>query len=158
MKLRLRIDMAVTTAAAKTSTADPAKAFAGTKTSIASDASIRIFNAGMPHPRGYGTNARVLGKYVRDEKVISLEEAIRRMTSLPAQKFQLQNRGLLQQGNFADIVIFNEKEVIDMATFEKPHAYSRGFYYVLVNGTVTVDNGTHNGVRAGKAIHGPGYK
>ena len=125
---------------------------------FASDASIRIFNAGMPHPRGYGTNARVLGKYVRDEKVISLEEAIRRMTSLPAQKFQLNNRGLLQQGYAADIVIFNDKEVSDVATFEKPHAYSKGFRYVLVNGVIAVENEKHTGARAGKALYGPGHK
>lgn len=125
---------------------------------FASDASIRIFNAGMPHPRGYGTNARVLGKYVRDEKVISLEEAIRRMTSLPAQKFQLNNRGLLRQGYAADIVIFNDKEVSDMATFEKPHAYAKGFRYVLVNGVITVENEKHTGARAGKALYGPGHK
>jgi N-acyl-D-amino-acid deacylase len=125
---------------------------------FASDASIRIFNAGMPHPRGYGTNARVLGKYVRDEKVISLEEAIRRMTSLPAQKFQLNNRGLLQQGYAADIVIFNDKEVSDMATFERPHAYAKGFRYVLVNGVMTVENEKHTGARAGKALYGPGHQ
>jgi N-acyl-D-amino-acid deacylase len=71
---------------------------------------IRIFNSGNPHPRGYGTNARVLSKYVRDEKVISLEEAIRRMTSLPAQKFQLQNRGILREGFAADIVVFDERK------------------------------------------------
>jgi N-acyl-D-amino-acid deacylase len=110
----------------------------------------------MPHPRGYGTNARVLGKYVREEKVISLEEAIRRMTSLPALKFQLKDRGLLREGYAADIVIFDENEVKDMSTFEKPHAYSKGFQYVLVNGVVTVDNGTHTGQRAGKALYGPG--
>ena len=124
---------------------------------FASDASIRILNAGMPHPRGYGTNARVLGKYVREEKVISLEEAIRRMTSLPAQKFQLHDRGLLREGYAADIVIFNEKEVKDISTFEKPHAYSKGFHYVIVNGELTVDNEKHNGIRAGKALYGPGY-
>ena len=120
---------------------------------FASDASIRVWNAGMPHPRGYGTNARVLGKYVREEKVISLEEAIRRMTSLPAQKFQLKDRGLLKEGMAADIVIFDEKEVKDMATFEKPHAYSKGFHYVIVNGVVTVEHEKHLGVRAGKALY-----
>ncbi len=125
---------------------------------FASDASIRVLNAGMPHPRGYGTNARVLGKYVREEKVISLEEAIRRMTSLPAQKFQLSNRGLLRNGYAADIVIFDEKEVKDMATFQKPHAYSMGFRFVIVNGVITIDNGRHNGNRAGKAIYGTGYQ
>lgn len=123
---------------------------------FASDASIRVLNAGMPHPRGYGTNARVLGKYVREEKVISIEEAIRRMTSLPAQKFQLSDRGLLKEGMTADIVIFDEKEVKDMATFEKPHAYSKGFHYVIVNGVVTVANEKHLGIRAGKSLYGPG--
>lgn len=124
---------------------------------FASDASIRVLNAGMPHPRGYGTNARVLSKYVREEKVISLEEAIRRMTSLPAQKFQLLDRGLLREGYAADIVIFSENEVKDMSTFDKPHAYSKGFHYVLVNGILTVDNEKHNGTRAGQTLHGQGY-
>ena len=125
---------------------------------FASDASIRVLNAGMPHPRGYGTNARVLAKYVREEKVISLEEAIRRMTSLPAQKFQLKDRGLLKEGYAADIVIFDEKEVNDISTFEKPHAYSKGFHYVIVNGVLTVDKEKHNGTRAGKALYGPGFR
>ncbi len=119
---------------------------------FASDASIRVLGAGMPHPRGYGTNARVLSKYVREEKVISLEEAIRRMTSLPAQKFQLKDRGLIREGMAADIVIFNENEVKDISTFEKPHAYSKGFYFVLVNGVLTVDQQQHTGARAGKAL------
>jgi N-acyl-D-amino-acid deacylase len=123
---------------------------------FASDASIRILGSGMPHPRGYGTNARVLAKYVREENVLSLEEAIRRMTSLPAQKFQLKDRGLLREGYAADIVIFDENEVQDVSTFEKPHAYSRGFHYVIVNGALTVDNEKHNGTRAGQALYGPG--
>ena len=125
---------------------------------FASDASIRIFNQGVPHPRGYGTNARVLGKYVRDEKVLSLEEAIRRMTSLPAQKFRLSDRGLLRTGMAADIVIFNEKEVQDLSTFEKPHQYARGFQYVIVNGGLVVENGKHTGVRSGKSLYGAGFK
>jgi N-acyl-D-amino-acid deacylase len=116
---------------------------------FASDASIRIFNQGNPHPRGYGTNARVLSKYVREEKILSLEEAIRRMTSLPAQKFQLKDRGLLREGFAADIVIFDEKEVQDHATYDRPHQYSTGFRYVIVNGQLTVDDGKHNGTRAG---------
>jgi N-acyl-D-amino-acid deacylase len=119
---------------------------------VASDASIRVLNVGMPHPRGYGTNARVLSKYVREEKVITIEEAIRRMTSLPAQKFQLKNRGILKEGFAADIVIFNEKEVNDVSTFDKPHAYSKGFHFVIVNGVVTVEDEKHLGVRAGKAL------
>lgn len=116
---------------------------------FASDASVRIFGQGAPHPRGYGTNARVLSKYVRDEKVISLEEAVRRMTSLPAQKFRLYGRGLIKEGYAADILIFDEKEVKDVSTFEKPHAYSKGFRFVIVNGKVVVDEGVHLGVRSG---------
>jgi N-acyl-D-amino-acid deacylase len=123
---------------------------------IASDAGIRVLNAGVPHPRGYGTNARVLGRYVRDKKVMELEEAIRRMTSLPAQKFQLHDRGLLQPGMAADIVIFDEQKVIDLSSFENPHAYSIGFEYVIVNGKITVDQQKHNGTRAGKILYGPG--
>jgi N-acyl-D-amino-acid deacylase len=123
---------------------------------FASDATIRTFGFGMPHPRGYGTNARVLAKYVREEKLISLEEAIRRMTSLPAQKFQLQHRGLLKENYAADIVIFDEKEVQDVSTFDKPHAYSKGFHYVIVNGVLTVENEKHLGIRAGQALYGPG--
>ena len=123
---------------------------------FASDASIRILNAGMPHPRGYGTNARVLGKYVREENIISLEEAIRRMTSLPSQKFQLKDRGLLKTGMAADIVVFDEKEVADKATFEKPHQFSTGFKYVLVNGQTVLEKGKHNGIKSGKALYGPG--
>ncbi len=125
---------------------------------FACDATIRVLNVGMPHPRGYGTNARVLGKYVREEKVLTLEEAIRRMTSLPAQKFQLKDRGLIREGMAADIVVFDENEVKDMATFEKPHAYSKGFRYVLVNGVLTIDNEKHTGARAGLALYGPGLK
>ena len=119
---------------------------------FASDASIRIFGSGNPHPRGYGTNARVLSKYVRDEKVISLEEAVRRMTSLPAQKFQLVNRGLLREGYAADIVVFDADKVQDLSTYDKPHQYTTGFQYVLVNGQLTVDEGKHNGTRAGNTL------
>ncbi len=123
---------------------------------FASDATIRSFGAGMPHPRGYGTNARVLARYVRDLQVISLEEAIRRMTSLPAQKFQLNGRGLLKESYFADIVIFDEKQVQDISTYDNPHAYSKGFQYVIVNGQLTVAGEKHNGTRAGIALYGPG--
>lgn len=119
---------------------------------FACDASIRIFGSGNPHPRGYGTNARILGKYVREEKVISLEEAVRRMTSLPAHKFQLANRGLLEKGFAADIVVFDPATVTDMATYEQPHQYSKGFRFVLVNGQLTIEEGKHNGTRAGEVI------
>ncbi len=124
---------------------------------FASDASIRIYGQGAPHPRGYGTNSRVLSRYVRDQHVISLEEAIRRMTSLPAQKFRLADRGLLKEGFAADIVIFQENEVEDLSTFEKPHAYSKGFRFVIVNGQVVAENDRHLGVRSGRVLHGPGY-
>jgi len=123
---------------------------------FASDASIRAFGEGAPHPRGYGTNARVLGKYVREEKIISLEEAVRRMTSLPAQKFQLKNIGMIKEGMNADIVIFDEATVTDKSSFEAPHQYSVGFKFVLVNGKLVVENGKHTGVRSGKAQYGLG--
>jgi N-acyl-D-amino-acid deacylase len=119
---------------------------------FASDASIRVYKEGNPHPRGYGTNARVLKKYVREENVIGLEEAVRRMTSLPAQKFGFTDRGLLRQNFAADIVLFNEVEVGDRAEYKNPHQYAIGFNYVIVNGIVTIDAGVHTGARAGVAI------
>jgi N-acyl-D-amino-acid deacylase len=123
---------------------------------FASDAGINVYGAAMPHPRAYGTNSRVLGIYVRDLKLIRLEEAIRRMTSLPANKFALRDRGLLREGMAADIVIFDEKTVGDKATFQKPHAYAEGFKYIIVNGVVTAEQGKHTGVRNGVVLKGPG--
>ncbi len=125
---------------------------------IASDAGINKLGSGVPHPRGYGTNARVLGRYVREMKIVRLEEAVRRMSSLPAQKFQLSDRGLLRNGMAADIVVFDEQTVNDKATFDKPHQYAVGFQYVLVNGKITVDNGKHTGVRGGTVLKGPGAR
>lgn len=124
---------------------------------IAADGGIST-GRGMPHPRSYGTNARVLGKYVREEKVITLEEAIRRMTSLPAQKFQLKERGLLKEGMAADIVIFDENEVIDKSTFEKPHQFSAGFKFVIVNGKMIIEKGEHNGTKSGVILKGPAFQ
>ncbi|MBX7124764.1 MAG: D-aminoacylase [Cyclobacteriaceae bacterium] len=124
----------------------------------ASDAGIAQFGSGMPHPRTYGTNARVLGRYVREKGLITLGEAIRRMTSLPAGKFQLQDRGLLRVGMAADILVFDDRTVSDPSTFQKPHAYSTGFHYVIVNGQVTVDQGRHTGVRSGRVLKGPGAR
>lgn len=121
------------------------------------DAGIRVFGQGMPHPRGYGTNARVLGKYVRDEKVISVEEAIRRMTSLPAQKFGLSDRGYLLPNYAADIVVFSEAEVQDLSTFQQPHAYSKGFKHVIVNGEQVVENEKHLGTKSGRALYGQAF-
>ncbi|WP_290797172.1 N-acyl-D-amino-acid deacylase family protein [Flavihumibacter sp. UBA7668] len=107
---------------------------------------------GMPHPRGYGSNARVLGKYVREEKIISLEEAIRRMTSLAAQKFNLPSRGILLEGRAADIVVFDPSIVSDKASFSNPHQFSVGFEYILVNGKLVLENGKHTGLRTGQVL------
>ena len=94
----------------------------------------------------------MLAKYVREEHIISLEEAVRRMTSLPAQKFKLKNRGLLREGYAADIVVFNEATVQDLFTYEQPHQYSKGFTYVLVNGELVIENEQHQGIRSGIVI------
>jgi N-acyl-D-amino-acid deacylase len=115
-----------------------------------------ILGAGKPHPRWYGTFPRVLGKYVREEKVLSLEEAIRKMTSLNAEKLGITDRGLLKEGLKADITIFNADKVIDKATFENPHQYPEGIEYVIVNGTVVIDKGQHLGAKPGKILYGRG--
>lgn len=107
---------------------------------------------GMPHPRGYGTNARVLSKYVREEKLIGLEEAVRRMTSLPATKFNLKDRGLIMEGKFADILVFDENTIKDLSVYENPHQFSKGIHYVLVNGQLVIENEKHNGKRPGVAL------
>jgi N-acyl-D-amino-acid deacylase len=122
---------------------------------VASDAGVVELGRGVPHPRAYGTNARVLGRYVREKKILRLEEAIRKMTSLPAQRFRLTERGLIRPHMAADLVVFDANHVIDRATFEKPHAYSEGIRYVLVNGVVVIDNGQHTGTRPGKVLLGP---
>ena len=108
-------------------------------TMIASDSGVREFGSGVPHPRGYGNNARVLGHYVRDLKIITLEDAIRKMTSLPAQTFGLNDRGFIREGFAADLVIFDENTVGDRATFDRPHQYAVGFNAVIVNGRVVFD-------------------
>ena len=125
-------------------------------TMIASDAGIARFGQGVPHPRSYGTNARVLGHYVRNLNVIRLEEAIRRMTSLPAQKFRLRDRGLIREGMAADIVVLDEKTVIDKSTFADPHVYSTGFALIIVNGNITMVDGRHMGARQGQILKGVG--
>lgn len=109
-----------------------------------------------PHPRAYGNFARLLGKYVRDEKVISLEEAIRRLTSLPAGNLGLDRRGLLKKGYFADVVIFDPKTIADKATFEKPHQFAVGVRDVFVNGQQMLKDGNHTGKFSGRALWGPG--
>jgi N-acyl-D-amino-acid deacylase len=127
-------------------------------TAVASDAGVIKFGTGMPHPRGYGSNSRSLAVYVREKKVLTLEDAIRRMTSLPAQTFRLHNRGWLREGYAADVVVFDPEKVADMATFEKPHQYAVGFVAVLVNGEPVVLEGQHTGARPGKVLLGPGTK
>jgi len=107
---------------------------------------------GKPHPRGYGSFPRVLGKYVREEKILTLEEAIKKMTSLPANKIGLKNRGIIKEGYWADIVIFNKNEIKDKATFENPHQYPEGIYYVIINGQMAVDNGKITGLKPGKIL------
>lgn len=126
-------------------------------TMIASDSSVREFNVGMPHPRGYGNNARVLGHYARDLKTITLEDAIRKMTSLPAQTFGLRDRGQIREGFAADLVIFDEAKVSDRATFEQPHQYAEGFSAVIVNGDVVFDGEKITGKLPGQALMGSGY-
>ena len=125
-------------------------------TMVGSDGGVRQLNVGLPHPRSYGTNARVLAEYVRNKRVIGLEDAIRKMTSLPAQTFRLRDRGLLREGYWADIVIFDPDKVSDKATFQKPHQYSEGFGYVLVNGEPVVAEGRHTQARPGRILYGPG--
>ena len=118
-------------------------------TMIASDGGPRRLGEDIPHPRSYGNNARVLGRYVRELKVLTLEEAIRRMTSLPAQTFRLAGRGVLKPGAWADIVIFDPDKVSDPATFEDPHHYAVGFSDVIVNGTPVIREGTLTDARPG---------
>ncbi len=125
---------------------------------VGSDAGVIQFGSGMPHPRGYGSNARVLAAYVRQKKVLRIEEAIRKMTSFPAQRFKFIDRGLIRPGMWADIVVFDDKSIVDKATFQKPHAYSEGFAYVLVNGETVIDHGIHTGARPGKILLGPGAR
>jgi N-acyl-D-amino-acid deacylase len=111
---------------------------------------------GNPHPRYYGTFPRVLGKYVREEKVISLEEAIRKMTSANTAKIRVFDRGLLRPGQWADVTIFDAGKIIDHATFEKPHQYATGVEYLLVNGKVVLERGKHTGARPGAILYGQG--
>jgi len=124
---------------------------------IGSDGSLQVVGKGSPHPRSYGTFSRVLGEYVRERKVISLEEAIRKMTSLPAQTMRLRKRGMIREGFQADLTIFNPEEIKDRATFADPHQYSQGIVYVLVNGQEVVEKGKVTGNRPGQIIYGQGY-
>ncbi len=121
-------------------------------TMIACDSGIRVLGEGVPHPRGYGNNARVLDRYVREQKVLRLEDAIRKMTSLPATTFHFPGRGELREGNWADVVVFDPDKVEDVATYTDPHHYAKGFSYVFVNGVAVINNGEHTGAKAGQAL------
>ena len=126
-------------------------------TSIASDGPMTVFGVGSPHPRTYGTFARVLGSYVRERNILSLEEAVRKMTSLPAQILSIKQRGLIKEGYYADLTIFDPKIILDKATFEDPHQYAIGVISVIVNGEIVIDQGVHNGNKPGRVLRGPGY-
>lgn len=126
-------------------------------TMVASDGEIPAFGAGVPHPRSYGTFVRVLARYVRERRLLTLEEAIRRMTSLPAARLRLAERGLLRAGQKADLVVLDPATVRDAATFEKPHQYAEGVSLVVVNGQVVFDGARMTGARPGRVLRGPGY-
>jgi N-acyl-D-amino-acid deacylase len=122
----------------------------------ASQAPEGIFLKSTPHPRAYGTFARVLGKYVREEKLVSLPEAIRRLSALPATNLELDHRGFLKTDMFADVVVFDPATITDHATFEKPAQYATGVKEVFVNGVEVLKDGEHTGAKPGRALWGPG--
>jgi N-acyl-D-amino-acid deacylase len=117
-----------------------------------------VFLRSNPHPRAYGNFARWLGRYVRDEQLVPLEDAIRRLTSLPAANLGIKERGRLAEGFYADVVVFNPDTIQDHATFEKPHQYATGVTHVFVNGTQVLKDGEHTGATPGRVVRGPGYQ
>ncbi len=121
-------------------------------------ASEGVFLKSNPHPRAYGNFARLLGRYVRDEKIIPLEEAIRRLSAMPAKNLKIASRGMLQPGYFADVVLFDAATVGDKATFDAPHQYSTGMIHVFVNGKQVLKDGRHTGAKPGRVVRGPGWK
>jgi N-acyl-D-amino-acid deacylase len=117
-----------------------------------------LFLESSVHPRAYGSFARLLGKFVRDEKLLPLEQAIRKLAALPATNLRLDRRGMLQVGWFADVVVFDPARIQDHAAYEKPHQYSTGMIHVFVNGVQVLKNGDHTGATPGRAVRGPGWK
>jgi N-acyl-D-amino-acid deacylase len=117
-----------------------------------------VFLKSSTHPRAYGNFARLLGKYVRDEKVVPLEEAIRRLTSFPADNLKLAERGRIARGSFADVVVFDPETIRDHATYEAPHQYATGMSHVFVNGVAVLRDGEHTGATPGRFVRGPGYR
>jgi N-acyl-D-amino-acid deacylase len=122
----------------------------------ASQAPEGVFLKSNPHPRAYGNFARVLGKYARDEKVLTLPEAVRRLSALPATNLGLDHRGFIQEGMFADVVVFDPATIADRSTFDKPHQYAVGMKHVFVNGVQVLKDGEHTGAKPGRALWGPG--
>jgi N-acyl-D-aspartate/D-glutamate deacylase len=111
-----------------------------------------VLARGKPHPRYYGTFPRVLGCYVREEKILSLEAAVKKMTSMSAERFGLSGRGLIRLGAWADLALFNAQTVADMATYSEPHQYPEGIPYVIVNGTIVIDQYEHTGALPGQVL------
>jgi N-acyl-D-amino-acid deacylase len=116
-----------------------------------------VFLEFSTHPRAYGSFARLLGKYVREEKIISMEEAIRKLSGLPAANLKIDKRGILKEGYYADVVLFDAEKIKDNATFEKPHQYATGMKHVFVNGTQVLKDGEHTGALPGRVVRGPGW-
>jgi len=135
---------------------DLQKFMAHPNTMFASDSGVRKFGEGVPHPRGYGNNARILARYVRELRVLRLEDAVRRMTSLPATTFALKDRGFVREGCWADLVVFDPAKVQDRATFADPHQYATGFKRVFVNGVAVVENDEHTGAKPGRTLRRSG--
>jgi N-acyl-D-aspartate/D-glutamate deacylase len=130
-------------------------------TSIGSDAGAAVAvgeqdGLGLPHPRSYGNHARVIARYVRERGVLALPDAIRKMTSWPATRMRLAGRGVIREGGWADVTIFDVEAIRDVATYERPTELAQGVEWVLVNGTVVLANGTHTGAAPGQVLYGPG--
>ncbi|MCX8109330.1 MAG: amidohydrolase family protein, partial [Verrucomicrobiae bacterium] len=117
-----------------------------------------VFLRSKPHPRAYGNFARLLGKYVREERIVSLPEAIKRLTLLPATTLRLDRRGAIKEGFYADLVVFDPNTITDCATYEDPHRFSVGVHHVWVNGVQVIKDGDHTGATPGRVIRGPGYR
>jgi N-acyl-D-amino-acid deacylase len=120
-------------------------------------ASEGIFLQSNPHPRAYGSFARLLGRYVREEGVIPLQEAVRKLSALPAENLGIRQRGRLEPGYFADVVVFDPETIADHATFAEPHQYATGVIHVFVNGAQVVREGQHTGAKPGRVVRGPGW-
>ena len=124
---------------------------------VGSDGEIPTFGVGHPHPRSYGTFARVLAVYVREQHVLTLEEAVRKMAAFPSARLGLSDRGVLKSGLKADIAVFDPARVRDAATFERPHQYAEGFSYVIVNGRIVYEHGAMTAARPGRVLYGPAH-